>query len=80
MRVEILSRHELVNFMKQVEIIFEDDRWASINFEHMVTKVFNQTLDQLGYPKGDYFVSVLACNDKKNEEVKSYFPQQRRFH
>ena len=73
MRVEILSRHELVNFMKQVEIIFDDDRWASINFEHMVTKVFNQTLDELGYSKSDYFVSVLACNDKKMRKLNLTF-------
>ena len=73
MRVETLSRHELVNFMKQVEIIFEDDRWASINFEHMVSKVFNQTLDQLGYSKSDYFVSVLACNDKKMRKLNLTF-------
>jgi hypothetical protein len=80
MRVEIASRQELVNFMKQVEITFEDERWASINFEDMVTKAFNQTLAQLGYSKSDYFVSVLACNDKKNEEVKPHFSQQRLFY
>jgi hypothetical protein len=80
MRVEIASRQELVNFMKQVEITFEDERWASINFEDMVTKAFNQTLAQLGYSKSDYFVSVLACNDKKNEEVKRHFSQQRLFY
>ena len=73
MRVEIASRQELVNFMKQVEITFEDDRWASINFEDMVTKAFNQTLAQLGYSKSDYFVSVLACNDKKMRKLNLTF-------
>lgn len=73
MRVEIASRQELVNFMKQVEITFEDERWASINFEDMVTKAFNQTLAQLGYSKSDYFVSVLACNDKKMRKLNLTF-------
>ena len=57
--------------MTQVEVLVEDDRWKSINFEDLVTKAFYETLKRLGYSRTDYFISVLGCNDKKM----SYRPQ-----
>ena len=51
--------------MTHVEVLVEDDRWKSINFEDLVTKAFYETLKRLGYSKTDYFISVLGCNDKK---------------
>jgi len=60
--------------MTQVEVLVEDDRWKSINFEDLVTKAFYETLKRLGYSRTDYFISVLGCNDKKNEKIKSHVP------
>ena len=55
--------------MTQVEVLVEDDRWKSINFEDLVTKAFYETLKGLGYSKTDYFISVLGCNDKKMRKL-----------
>ena len=51
--------------MTNVEILVEDNRWASINLEELVENAFYQTLIELGYSQSDYFVSVLGCSDKK---------------
>ena len=59
--------------MTQVEILVEDDRWKSINFEDLVTKAFYETLKGLGYSKTDYFISVLGCNDKKMRKLNLMF-------
>ena len=59
--------------MTQVEVLVEDDRWKSINFEDLVTKAFYETLKRLGYSKTDYFISVLGCNDKKMRELNHTF-------
>ena len=59
--------------MTNVEILVEDNRWTSINFEELVGKAFYQTLIELGYSKSDYFVSVLGCSDKKMRELNHTF-------
>ena len=59
--------------MTHVEVLVEDDRWKSINFEDLVTKAFYETLKKLGYSKTDYFISVLGCNDKKMRKLNLMF-------
>ena len=59
--------------MTNVEILVEDNRWASINFEELVRNAFYQTLIELGYSQSDYFVSVLGCSDKKMKELNHTF-------
>ena len=59
--------------MTQVEVLVEDDRWKSINFEDLVTKAFYETLKRLGYSRTDYFISVLGCNDKKMRKLNLMF-------
>ena len=59
--------------MTQVEILVEDNRWASINLEELVGNAFYQTLIELGYSKSGYLVSVLGCNDKKMRELNYAF-------
>ena len=59
--------------MTNVEILVEDNRWASINFEELVRNAFYQTLIELGYSQSDYFVSVLGCSDKKMRELNHTF-------
>ena len=59
--------------MKQVEVLVEDDRWQSINFEDLVTQAFYETLKRLGYSKTDYYISVLGCNDKKMRKLNLMF-------
>ncbi|MFL2775426.1 MAG: hypothetical protein ACJZ84_05595 [Paracoccaceae bacterium] len=61
--------------MTNVEILVEDNRWASINLEELVGNAFYQTLIELGYSQSDYFVSVLGCSDKKNEGIEPHFSQ-----
>ena len=59
--------------MTNVEILVEDNRWASINLEMLVRNAFYQTLIELGYSQSDYFVSVLGCSDKKMRELNHTF-------
>ena len=59
--------------MTNVEILVEDNRWASINLEELVGSAFYQTLIELGYSQSDYFVSVLGCSDKKMRELNHTF-------
>mgnify|MGYP003311284302 CR=1 FL=1 len=59
--------------MTNVEILVEDNRWASINLEELVGNAFYQTLIELGYSQSDYFVSVLGCSDKKMRELNHTF-------
>ena len=59
--------------MTNVEILVEDNRWASINLEMLVRDAFYQTLIELGYSQNDYFVSVLGCSDKKMTELNYTF-------
>ena len=59
--------------MTNVEILVEDNRWASINLDKLVQNAFYQTLIELGYSQSDYFVSVLGCSDKKMRELNHTF-------
>ena len=59
--------------MTNVEILVEDNRWASINLEELVRNAFYQTLIELGYSQSEYVVSVLGCSDRKMRELNHTF-------
>ncbi len=48
-----------------VDVILEDDRWASVDIEGLSAKSVAATLEHLDLSAGDWEVSILACDDAK---------------
>lgn len=58
--------------MAQIDIIFEDERWATADLEALAQVACNNVLDALSLPTG-FEISILACDDDKIAELNGAF-------
>lgn len=58
--------------MTQIDIIFEDERWAEAGLEALAQVACDNVFDALSLPTA-FEISILACNDAKIAELNGTF-------
>ena len=56
-----------------VDLIMEDARWKTLDLMQIVNNAFNATLWQLNLKSENFICCILACNNKKIEDLNAQF-------
>ena len=56
-----------------VDLIMEDARWKTLNLIQIANAAFKETLSQLNLKSENFICCILACNNKKIEDLNAQF-------
>lgn len=59
-----------------VDVIIEDERWATANLEHLAMRAVSATLQHLNLEPDKWDVTVLGCDDARISALNSEFREK----